>query len=134
MSLPDFHYCWTYELRASPEKLWPFVAMTVRENVAVAAMTKLINNSADMRGAKPRIKAMGTSNWRLLRMIVLQALIVGLIGYGLGVGLASLFGMLTGRTELAFRLVWQIPAATGAAASESRPVARAARVSLVMPV
>ena len=29
--------------------------------VAVAAMTKAINNSADRRGAKPRIKAMGTS-------------------------------------------------------------------------
>ncbi len=34
---------------------------------------------------------MGASNWRLLRMILLQALSVGLVGYGLGVGLASLF-------------------------------------------
>jgi putative ABC transport system permease protein len=61
------------------------------------------------------LKAMGTSNWRLLGMIVLQALVVGLIGYGLGVGLASLFGLLSGRSELAFRLVWQIPAATAVA-------------------
>jgi putative ABC transport system permease protein len=31
-------------------------------------------------------------------------LLVGAIGYGLGVGLASLFGMLVSNTELAFRL------------------------------
>lgn len=61
------------------------------------------------------LKAMGTSNWRLLGMIVLQALVVGLIGYGLGVGLASLFGLLSGRSELAFRLIWQIPVATAVA-------------------
>ncbi len=61
------------------------------------------------------LKAMGTSNWRLLGMIVLQALVVGLIGYGLGVGIASLFGLLSGRSELAFRLIWQIPVATAIA-------------------
>ncbi|HVU64925.1 MAG TPA: ABC transporter permease [Phycisphaerales bacterium] len=61
------------------------------------------------------LKAMGTGNIRLLGMIVLQALIVGMIGYGLGVGLASLFGTLSGKTELAFWLVWWIPAVTGAA-------------------
>ena len=61
------------------------------------------------------LKAMGTSNWRLLGMIVLQAIVVGLIGYGLGVGVASLFGLLSGRSELAFRLIWQIPVVTGVA-------------------
>lgn len=61
------------------------------------------------------LKAMGASNWRLLRMILLQALIVGLIGYGLGVGAASSFGMLSGRSELAFRLLWQTLAITGGA-------------------
>ncbi len=61
------------------------------------------------------LKAMGAGNWRLLRMILLQALVVGLIGYGLGVGLAALFGTLTGRSELAFRLLWQTLAANGIA-------------------
>ncbi|HMN40236.1 MAG TPA: ABC transporter permease [Phycisphaerales bacterium] len=61
------------------------------------------------------LKAMGTGNLRLLGMIVLQAIVVGLIGYGLGLGMASTFGALSGRTELAFLLVWQIPAVTGAA-------------------
>lgn len=50
------------------------------------------------------LKAMGASNGTLLRMIVLQALHVGVIGYGLGVGAASLFGWSFRGTELAFRL------------------------------
>jgi putative ABC transport system permease protein len=54
------------------------------------------------------LKAMGASNTTLLRMILLQALMVGSIGYGLGVGAASLFGYLLGDTELAFRLPWQL--------------------------
>jgi putative ABC transport system permease protein len=61
------------------------------------------------------LKAMGAGNLRLLRMIMLQAVIVGLIGYGLGVGLASLFGHLSGRSELAFRLLPQTLLMTGAA-------------------
>jgi putative ABC transport system permease protein len=50
------------------------------------------------------LKAMGATNWILLRMILLQAVMVGAIGYGLGVGGASLFGYTMGDTELAFRL------------------------------
>lgn len=38
------------------------------------------------------LKAMGASNGLLTRMLVLQALLVGTIGYGIGVGVASLFG------------------------------------------
>ncbi len=58
------------------------------------------------------LKAMGASNGTLLRMILLQALLVGTIGYGLGVGAAALFGLLTSKSELAFRLPWQILALT----------------------
>ncbi|MBX3357641.1 MAG: ABC transporter permease [Phycisphaeraceae bacterium] len=61
------------------------------------------------------LKAMGASNWLLLRMILLQAMSVGLVGYGIGVGLASLFGLLTAKTELSFRLPWQLLAGTGVA-------------------
>jgi putative ABC transport system permease protein len=58
---------------------------------------------------------MGAGNGTLLRMIVLQALLVGAIGYGLGVGLASLFGWFTQKSELAFRLPWQLLVFTAAA-------------------
>src|SRR5438477_2863935 len=61
------------------------------------------------------LKAMGTSNGTLLRMILLQAVTVGVIGYGLGVGLASLFGLLSRNTELAFLMPWQLLAVSGAA-------------------
>lgn len=54
------------------------------------------------------LKAMGASNRTLLRMILLQASMVGGIGYGLGVGIASATGLLSGRTELAFALPWQL--------------------------
>jgi putative ABC transport system permease protein len=55
------------------------------------------------------LKAMGTTNRTLLRMILLQALMVGAIGYGLGVGVASAWGsLLSGRTQIAFRLPWQL--------------------------
>ena len=54
------------------------------------------------------LKAMGTSNWTLLRMILLQATLVGIIGYGLGVGLTSLFGWAMRNTILAFKFPWEL--------------------------
>lgn len=62
------------------------------------------------------LKAMGATNLALLRMVVLQALLVGGLGYGLGIGLAAFFGRgVGGSTELAFRLLWQILALSGGA-------------------
>jgi putative ABC transport system permease protein len=40
------------------------------------------------------LKAMGASNSLLYKMIALQAFIVGVIGYGIGLGLAATFGLL----------------------------------------
>jgi putative ABC transport system permease protein len=48
------------------------------------------------------LKAMGTTNGRIVAMILLQALVVGLLGYGMGVGLAALFGAATQGSELAY--------------------------------
>lgn len=61
------------------------------------------------------LKAMGTGNTVLLRMIVLQAFVVGALGYGLGVGAAALFGYLMSGTELSFRLVPEILILAGGA-------------------
>jgi putative ABC transport system permease protein len=60
-------------------------------------------------------KAMGATNKMLLSMIILQALTVGSIGYGLGVGIASLFGFLTKKTELSFLMPWQLMVFSAAA-------------------
>lgn len=61
------------------------------------------------------LKAMGASNWLLVRMIVLQAALVGFIGYGLGVGLASLTSYLSSKSELAFKFPWQLLAISATA-------------------
>jgi putative ABC transport system permease protein len=63
------------------------------------------------------LKAMGTSNWALLRMILLQAVLVGTIGYGLGVGLTALFGYLMRNSILAFKFPWQLLIFSGAGVS-----------------
>ncbi len=54
------------------------------------------------------LKAMGVSNALLLRMMLLQAAVVGSIGYGLGVGLTALFGVAIKESVLAFRMTWQL--------------------------
>ena len=54
------------------------------------------------------LKALGTSNRLLLVMVIVQAMAVGAIGYGLGVGAAALSGSLLGNTSLAFALPWQL--------------------------
>jgi putative ABC transport system permease protein len=62
------------------------------------------------------LKAMGTSNWTILLMVLSQAVQVGVVGYGIGVGLAALFGLSTrGLVRLAFYMPWQVLAITAAA-------------------
>jgi putative ABC transport system permease protein len=63
------------------------------------------------------LKAMGVSNLRIIGMILLQALVVGLIGYGIGVGLTAIFFESTSHiTALAgLRMFWEVMAGAGAA-------------------
>lgn len=50
------------------------------------------------------LKAMGLRNGALVRMVMLQAAVVGGIGYGLGVGATTLFGVKMRDSVLAFRM------------------------------
>jgi putative ABC transport system permease protein len=63
------------------------------------------------------LKAMGLSNVRIVGMIVLQGLVVGAMGYALGVGLTAVYFMITNqRTQLAgLNMDWQVMAGTGVA-------------------
>lgn len=62
------------------------------------------------------LKAMGVSNLRIVGMSLLQAVVVGFIGFGLGIGLAALFGELNKNNDtLAFFMPWQVVALTAAA-------------------
>lgn len=56
------------------------------------------------------LKAMGTRTPTLLGMILLQALVVGVIGFGIGVGAAGLFAILSmkAESELQVQFPWQL--------------------------
>lgn len=56
------------------------------------------------------LKALGASGWLLAGMVLLQALVVGFIGYGIGVGLAGAFTLLTkySESELSAQLPWEL--------------------------
>ena len=62
---------------------------------------------------------MGVSNFRIARMIMLQGLVVGVLGYGIGVGGAALFGLVFATfvksTPPAFYFGWQIMVIMGGA-------------------
>lgn len=53
-------------------------------------------------------KAMGASSQILIKMVLLQALMVGAIGWGLGIALTSLFAISLRNTELSFLMPWQL--------------------------
>ena len=59
-------------------------------------------------------KAMGADNALLTKLVMFQALFVSCIGWGIGIGAASLFGFLTAHTELSFSMpLWLYLASAG---------------------
>lgn len=60
-------------------------------------------------------KAMGCGDGKLLWMIILQSLTVGVLGYGLGVGVTALFGNSVRNAPIAFYLTWQLLVVCGCA-------------------
>jgi adenylate cyclase len=58
MSFREFHYCWKYDLKASPEKLWPFVADTNRFNrdTGVPAVEPALGKRQRLRNARQRLQ------------------------------------------------------------------------------
>lgn len=58
------------------------------------------------------LKAMGASNQTLFVMIILQTLLVGALGSGIGMGIGSLTSIISKNSELAFYMPWQIPVVT----------------------
>ena len=77
--------------------------------IAVSGQTfySFVNENIKHLGA---LKAMGASNGLLARMLLLQAFTVGLIGYGLGVGLTAVFGLTVAKSgQPPFLLPYQLP-------------------------
>jgi putative ABC transport system permease protein len=84
--------------------------------VAVAGQTFYLFTLENLRQFGS-LKAMGVTNLRLMQMIVLQALSVGAMGYGLGIGATAIFFTYTNRiTHLAgIHLPWFAAGVVGAA-------------------
>ena len=52
------------------------------------------------------LKAMGTGSFKLVRLVILQATVAGLLGWALGIGMASGFGWLVRDSD---KIVFKIP-------------------------
>ncbi len=65
------------------------------------------------------LKAIGTSNYVLIGMVALQAMVVGFVGYGSGLGAAAMFFEFAGRDAnfAGFYLPWQIAITSGGVAA-----------------
>jgi putative ABC transport system permease protein len=65
------------------------------------------------------LKAMGASNFLLVRMILLQSSLAGVLGFGLGVGATATFQVVMGhlmpKSQQVMLLLWQTLAITGGA-------------------
>ena len=61
------------------------------------------------------LKAIGTSNLRIIGMILLQAIVVGSIGYAIGMGLTAVFFAITSHRDATrgIVLLWQVMAGSG---------------------
>lgn len=122
-ALTDDEFCWTtigYYLKRTgiPINFGITVALGFIVGCAIAGQTFYLFTVENLKqfGA---LKAMGVGNLRLVGMILLQAAVVGVIGYGIGVGGAALFGFTFERVVKsappAFYFPWQILALTGGA-------------------
>jgi putative ABC transport system permease protein len=61
------------------------------------------------------LKAMGAGTWMVMKMMCLQVVTVGLVGYGIGLGVACIAGLLFQSSGLAFNMTWPIPVVGGIA-------------------
>lgn len=110
----DFTYDYYYEQTGIPINFGIAVVLGFVVGTVIAGQT-FYNFTLDNLKYFGTFKAMGASNLLILRMILLQAAVVGAIGYGLGVGAASLFGLAMEATDLSFKLEWSLLALTAGA-------------------
>ncbi len=108
----------TYYLRHTgiPVNFGTTVVLAFLVGIAIAGQTFYLFTVENLKQFGT-LKAMGLSDRRVVAMILLQGAVVGGIGYGLGVGLATVYGIFSQRAMplLAFFLPWQVLALSAAA-------------------
>jgi putative ABC transport system permease protein len=110
----DLTFWYFFKYTGIPINFGMSIALGFIVGTAIAGQT-FYNFTLDNLRQFGTLKAMGATNGTLLRMIVLQALMVGSIGYGLGVGAAAFSGAASAQSELAFLLPWQLLVGSAAA-------------------
>ncbi len=110
----DLTYSYFMKYTGIPVNFGIAVLLGFIVGTAIAGQT-FFNFTVDNIKYFAALKAMGARDGQLLRMILLQAVIVGAVGWGIGVGAASLFGFLLQRTELSFLLTWKLLGLSGLA-------------------
>lgn len=111
------------------------VALGFIVGTAIAAQTFYLFTIENIKqyGA---LKAMGADNGSLMSMLLLQALLVSFIGYGLGIGVAAWFGTLANspNSRLAFYMPWEVLIGTAVAVAAISIVSSLLSMQRVMVV
>jgi putative ABC transport system permease protein len=107
-TVPEFERStigWVWRNTGIPASFMTTIILGFLVGVAVCGQTfySFVLENLKNLGA---LKAMGASNGLLSGMLLFQALTVGVIGYGIGLGLTALFGLAVAKTgQPPFRLV-----------------------------
>jgi putative ABC transport system permease protein len=110
----DQTFWWYFKNTGIPISFGTVVVLGVIVGIAVAGQTFYLFVHENVR-IMAALKAMGARTGTLAKMVFLQAFAVGFAGYGIGLGLATMFGnaVLKGG-EPPFHMPWQVPVFSGA--------------------
>jgi putative ABC transport system permease protein len=104
---------WYFKNTGIPISFGTVVLLGIIVGVAIAGQTFYLFVHENLR-FMAALKAMGAGFWTLARMVFLQAFTVGFTGYGIGVGLAAMFGnAVLKKGEPPFYMPWQVLVFTG---------------------
>ena len=105
---------WYAKNTGIPISFGTVVLLGIIVGIAIAGQTFYLFIHENLRFLAA-LKAMGARGPMLARMVFLQAFAVGIVGYGLGVGLAAMFGYgsIKGGGEPPFYMPWQVLVFTG---------------------
>jgi putative ABC transport system permease protein len=105
---------WYFRNTGIPISFGTVVVLGIIVGIAIAGQTFYLFVHENVRFLAA-LKAMGARTGTLAKMVFLQAFAVGFAGYGIGVGLATMFGRAVLKTgQPPFHMPWQVPAFSGA--------------------